>query len=169
MEDPTDLKNLNIRTIDNKYHQLFWSSIGAIPNNIAFSDLFYAVQQGVVNDQENTPKATVSVGLQKLHPYIILTNHLPFINAVVMNKEAFDNLSQDDQLVICRVFQEYCQSMQPILSNSELESYFLYVSFPSNSLQEAMMQGVPAVKQELSEDLGADITEQFYSIIEESA
>lgn len=169
VERPRDLKRLKIRILDNPYHQIYWSAVGAQPVVIPFSDLFYAIQQGIVNAQENPPNAAISIQLQQLQDYIILTDHLPFISAVVMNKADFDQLAPEDQQIVTQAFQEHCSSMRPMMSTEELKAYFSYVLSPSEQLQEALLQGGDAVRQALSQDLGADITEQFYSIMEESA
>lgn len=165
VETPKDLNRLKIRILDNKYHQIFWSAVGAEPHNVEFSNLFYAIQQGVVNAQENTPAAAISIHLQQLQKYMIMTDHLPFINAVIMNKSYFDSLSPEDQETVTQVFRDYCSSMQSASFEQDLTSYFTYVLIPSDELKKALQDGAFSVREALQTDLGAEITDRFYAIV----
>lgn len=160
-----DLRRLKIRILDNKYHRIFWSAVGAEPYHVEFSNLFYAIQQGVVNAQENTPAAAISIHLQQLQKYMIMIDHLPFINAVVMNKAYFDSLSSEDQETVVKVFRDYCNSMQSASVEQELTSYFSYVLIPSEELKQALQDGALAVREALQTDLGTETTDRFYAIV----
>ena len=164
VETPADLKRLDIRILDNKYHQLYWTALGAKTEVIPFSDLFYSVQQGVVNAQENPPNALIDLGLFQFQPYLLLTNHVPFISCVVMNKECYDSLSPQDQQLIVGIFQDYYSSVDSGVSMLELSEYFLCVDSPSPALNEAFLQAAGTVKQALREDLGAEVSDSFYAL-----
>ena len=50
---PADLEGLKLRTMENKVHMEAFSEMGAAPTPMAFPELFTALQQGVVDGQEN--------------------------------------------------------------------------------------------------------------------
>jgi TRAP-type C4-dicarboxylate transport system substrate-binding protein len=166
LETPEQLSDLNIRTMDNRYHQLYWSAIGAEPSVVPFYHLFYAAQQGSINAQENPPAAILSIGLQKLQPYLVLTNHIPYISAVVMNKELYDSLSPQDQQAILEVFDPQTSPLKPPLTQQELEDYFQAVLTPSEELLAALKEGAAVVREALAEDLGEDVTREFYALVD---
>lgn len=165
VETSSDLSRLKIRILDNKYYRIFWSEVGAEPYNVEFSNLFYAIQQGIVNAQENTSGAATSIHLQKLQKYMIMTDHLPFINAVVMNKAYFDNLSPEDQEAVTQVFWDYVNSTQSASYEQESISDFDYVLIPSEELKKTLQDGALAVRKALEEDLGTETTNRFYAIV----
>ena len=48
-----DIKGLKLRTMENQYHMAFWKACGANPTPLAFGELYIALQQGLVQAQEN--------------------------------------------------------------------------------------------------------------------
>lgn len=165
VEKPEDVEELVIRTVDNKYHQVYWEAVGAETCSVPFGKLFYAAQQGMINAEENAVGAMISIGLQKVQPYLVYTNHIPFINTIVMNKEVFDNLSQQDREIVVQVFREQSSSGTARLTEQDVEAAFPYRSFPSAALQEKLRSGVPVMRQALEQDLGVEAIQQFYEIV----
>ena len=163
---PSDLQRLNIRILDNKYHRIYWSELGAEPQNLDFSTLFYAIQQGVVNAQENTAGTAISMRFYQMHDYLTMINYLPFINAVVMNKDCYDALSPEDQQTVTQIFAGHANTGGNTLTTDILSSYFTNVSTPSGQLKKALEQGSNAVREALAEDLGQDTLDRFYAVLE---
>lgn len=48
-----DVRGLSIRTMENPVHLAIWEALGANPTPMAFGELFSAMEQGVVDGQEN--------------------------------------------------------------------------------------------------------------------
>lgn len=171
LDTPQDLDRLKIRILDNPYHQLFWEAARAHPTAIPFSDLFYALQQSKVNAQENSLATTTSIDLDRVQPYLLRTNHLPFIDTVVMNKAVYDALSPENQNAVTQVFQRYCaSSLNSMLSQDalSLEARFTRVSNPSPALQTRFLEASQAVRAKLEEELGAETVAAFYQILAQS-
>jgi TRAP-type C4-dicarboxylate transport system substrate-binding protein len=164
LETPEQLADLKIRIMDNPYHQLYWSAVGAEPTVISFSKLFYAAQQGIINAQENPASTTLTLGLQQLQPYLIRTDHIPYISAMVMNRELYDSLSPENQEAVLTVFQQNADFRGQPPTQEELEENFQAVLTPSDELREALQAGAEVVRQALAEDLGAEVTEAFYAL-----
>lgn len=169
VEGPSDLSQLDIRTLDSKYHQLYWSTLGAETQVIPFSDLFYAIQQGTINAQENPPDVLLDQGVFRFQPYLLLTDHVPFISCAVMNKECYDSLSPQDHEMLVRVFRELYNSSGGGISLAELSDSFRSVDTPSPALKEALLQAAGTVREALREDLGAETADAFYALVEAEA
>ncbi|MBR3165441.1 MAG: TRAP transporter substrate-binding protein, partial [Lachnospiraceae bacterium] len=101
---PDDLKGLNIRTQENKYHQTFWKALGANPTPLAFGELYLALQNGTVDAQENPPASIYGVKLYEVQNTITETNHIPFINTYLMNGALYNNLSDNQKKAIDQFF-----------------------------------------------------------------
>ena len=95
-----DFSQVRIRTMENKYHIKFWEDVGAKPTPVNFSELYVALQQGVVNSQENPVVGLVGSGQYEQQKYITDTNHLLTISCMVMNKGKYDALSDEDKKLI---------------------------------------------------------------------
>ncbi len=73
---PADLKGLKLRTMENRVHMEVFSLMGAAPTPMAFPELFTALQQGVVDGQEN-PIATITAAkFWEVQGYLSLTGHV---------------------------------------------------------------------------------------------
>ncbi len=53
VKSPEDLKGITIRAQSSNVQQDFWKACGAIPTNVAWGELYQALQQGVVDGAEN--------------------------------------------------------------------------------------------------------------------
>ena len=74
--------------------------LGATPQVMAFSEVYQALQTGVVDGQENTPSNMYTQKMHEVQKYTTLTNHGYIGYVVVVNKKFWDGLPADirDQL-----------------------------------------------------------------------
>ena len=97
---PDDLKGLKIRTQSNPLHLEGFKAFGASPTPMAFAELFTALQQGVVDGQENPIFMTYIMKLYKVQKYLSLTGHLFSAGAFVMSEEFYKSLPGDIRAAI---------------------------------------------------------------------
>lgn len=72
---PADLEGLTIRTPADPMTVDIFQALGAATEQIAFGELYIALQQGVVDGQENPLANIASAKLYEVNPYISLTGH----------------------------------------------------------------------------------------------
>ena len=72
---PEDLEGLKIRTPPDPMTIDIFTALGANPSSLAFSELYIALQQGVVNGQENPLMNIASSKLYEVQKYISFTGH----------------------------------------------------------------------------------------------
>lgn len=70
-----DMKGLNIRVMENPTPIALWTAFGANPTPIAYTEVYTALQQGVVDAQENPISLISSAKFYEQQKYIINTNH----------------------------------------------------------------------------------------------
>lgn len=99
-----DLKGLNIRTQENKYHMEFWRQLGANPTPLAFGELYIALQQGMMDAQENPWSSYVGAKLCEVQNYMTFTNHIPFVQTMVMNNAKYESLSDAQKQALNQFF-----------------------------------------------------------------
>jgi len=81
---PDDLDGLKVRTMQNPIHLDIWRTLGANPTPMSFAELFTALEQGVVDGQEN-PWITIQASkFNEVQDYATESNHVytPFITLV---------------------------------------------------------------------------------------
>ena len=96
---PDDLKGLKMRTMENPVHVAAYKGFGIITTPMAFPEVFTALQQGVVDGQENPLSVIMAAKFEQVQKYMTLTAHVYSPALLLMNKAAFDKLSAADQKV----------------------------------------------------------------------
>ena len=95
-----DFRGIKIRTMENSYHMAFWSAIGASPTPMAFSELYVGLEQNTVDAQENPYEVICSSKFYEVQDYVVETNHLPHLLALVTNDAFYNDLPADQRDII---------------------------------------------------------------------
>src|SRR5215475_6687217 len=92
---PADYKGLKFRIQSSKVLEAQFRALGAIPQVMAFSDVYQALQTGVVDGQENTWSNIYTQKMHEVQKYATVTNHGYIGYVVVVNKKFWDGLPAD--------------------------------------------------------------------------
>jgi C4-dicarboxylate-binding protein DctP len=92
---PADYKGLKFRIQSSKVLEAQFRALGAIPQVMAFSDVYQALQTGVVDGQENTWSNMYTQKMHEVQKYATITNHGYIGYVVVVNKKFWDGLPAD--------------------------------------------------------------------------
>jgi tripartite ATP-independent transporter DctP family solute receptor len=97
---PADMKGLKIRTPPDAVTIDIMTALGSDTQQIKFAELYVALQQGVVDGQEN-PLANIDASkLYEVQKFISLTGHKFEMNPLLMSKRTWDRLSEADRKII---------------------------------------------------------------------
>src|SRR5450755_4016062 len=72
---PADYKGLKFRIQSSKVLEAQFRSLGAIPQSMAFSEVYQSLQTGVVDGQENTASNIYTQKMHEVQKYMMMTNH----------------------------------------------------------------------------------------------
>jgi len=89
---PADYKGLKFRIQSSKVIEAQFRTLGAIPQVMAFSEVYQALQTGVVDGQENTWSNIYTQKMHEVQKYATVTNHGYIGYVVVANKKFWDGL-----------------------------------------------------------------------------
>src|ERR1700754_524045 len=92
---PADYKGLKFRIQSSKVLEAQFRALGAIPQVMAFSEVYQALQTGVVDGQENTASNMYTQKMDEVQKYTTMTNHGYIGYVVVVNKKFWDGLPAD--------------------------------------------------------------------------
>jgi C4-dicarboxylate-binding protein DctP len=92
---PADYKGLKFRIQSSKVLEAQFRALGAIPQVMAFSEVYQALQTGVVDGQENTWSNIYTQKMHEVQKYMTVTNHGYIGYVVVVNKKFWDGLPPD--------------------------------------------------------------------------
>jgi tripartite ATP-independent transporter DctP family solute receptor len=94
---PDDFKGLKIRTPLDPTTVDTFAAMGASPQQISYGELYMALQQGVVEGQENPLANIYTAKLYEVQKYISLTNHKYEPTGLIMSGIAWGRLKSADQ------------------------------------------------------------------------
>jgi TRAP-type transport system periplasmic protein len=94
LNTPEDLKGLKMRTPPDAVTVDIMTAVGAQAQQIQFNELYVALQQGVVDGQENPLMNIASAKLYEVNKFISLTGHKYEMTPFVMSKRTWDGLSE---------------------------------------------------------------------------
>lgn len=96
---PADMKGLKMRTMEAAVHMEMVKALGASPTPIAWSELYSALQTGVVDGQENAPYVVLLGKLQEVQKYYTLDNHLLNLALIIINDKFYKELTPQDRRI----------------------------------------------------------------------
>lgn len=94
-----DVEGLKIRTQQNDLHLQAWEALGALPTPMAVTEVYSAMQQGVVDGQENPIGAIINNRFGEVQKYMSITDHAFTPLVLLINPGVFDGLSEEDQQI----------------------------------------------------------------------
>jgi len=97
IERPEDLRGLRIRTQENPIHIAAFRGLGASPAPIAWPETFIALQQGVVDGQDNPLSVIESSRLYQVQTYLSLTQHIYSPALFLVSPDLYASLAPTDQ------------------------------------------------------------------------
>lgn len=103
---PADYRGVKFRIQSSKVLEAQFRSLGAIPQVMAFGEVYQALQTGVVDGQENTASNIYSQKMHEVQKYLTLTNHGYIGYVVVVNKKFWDGLPADVRAQLDRAMKE---------------------------------------------------------------
>ncbi|MBI3525073.1 MAG: TRAP transporter substrate-binding protein [Betaproteobacteria bacterium] len=97
---PADFKGLKMRIQSSKVLDSQMRDLGAIPQVIAFSEVYQALQTGVVDGTENPPSNLYTQKMHEVQKYVTLSDHGYLGYAVIVNKKFWDGLPADIRTIL---------------------------------------------------------------------
>lgn len=92
---PADLEGVKLRTPNGVWRLKMFQQYGANPTPMAFSDVFTALQTGVIDGQENPYAQIASAKFQEVQKYLSITGHVYTPAYILMSKPKFDGLPEN--------------------------------------------------------------------------
>ncbi len=121
IKSPADMKDMKIRVPDAPLMLMFPRSVGANPSPIAFNEVYLALQQGVVEGQENPLPTIQAKKFYEVQKFITLTGHMIDSQATIVSGSRWNQLSDEDKQIFRTVYEEACQKGSDDLYQSELK------------------------------------------------
>ncbi|MEE6274111.1 TRAP transporter substrate-binding protein [Georgenia sp. MJ206] len=113
IETPEDLAGLKVRVQESPLHIAMIQAMGGTPTPMPFSEVYTALQGGVIDAAENNAPSYLTQRHYETAPYFSYTNHLIGADFLVVNSELLASFSEEDRAV---VEEEFAASVETFMS-----------------------------------------------------
>ncbi|MYL49304.1 DctP family TRAP transporter solute-binding subunit [Halobacillus litoralis] len=123
IEKPADLEGLKIRTQENEIHLAAFEELGAQPTPMAWTEALTALQQGVVDAQENPAIVADQFKLYEANQeHMTLTGHVYSVAIYMMSQQTYDELPEDLRDIVMEEGQKVGAMEREMIVEMEKES-----------------------------------------------
>ncbi|WP_283743879.1 TRAP transporter substrate-binding protein [Sideroxydans sp. CL21] len=166
---PADLKGKKMRIQSSKVLEEEMRSVGAIPQVIAFSEVYQALSTGVVDGTENPISNFYTQKMNEVQKYLTLTNHGYLGYAVIVNKKFWDGLPPDIRGELEQAMKEatdYANKIAQEENDTALEevkkSGKTTVYTPTKEERMAFKKAMAPVHIKMADRVGSDLLQSIY-------
>ncbi len=100
---PADLQGIKLRVPEGKWRVKMFQAYGANPSPMKFSEVFTALQTGVMDGQENPFPQIWSAKFHEVQKYLSLTGHVYTPAYLIVNESFWQKLPKDVQDAISKI------------------------------------------------------------------
>jgi len=119
---PEDLKSLKIRVMNNQMAINMVHSMGGSATPLSYSELYTAIQQGVVDGAENNPPSFVSSNHYEISKYYTLDQHSSVPDVLVIGTKFWEQLTAQEKVWVQDAANESSQAQKVFWNESVEES-----------------------------------------------
>lgn len=105
-KSPEDTKGMKIRTMENKAHMLAFKTAGLNPTPMAWSEVYSALQVGVIDGQENPVAVFYASKLYEIQKHFSLTGHVYSPALMIISMKKWNQMPKEDQEIIQKTASE---------------------------------------------------------------
>lgn len=171
IKTPEDLKGKKFRIQSSKVLEEQMRTVGALPQSMAFSEVYQALQTGVVDGQENPFSNVYTQKMHEVQKHMSVTNHGYLGYAVITNKKFWDGLPADVRAQLEQAMKEssvYANSIAREKNDSDLKAMIasgkIAVYNPTQAERLAFKKAMLPVHQKMESRIGADIIKEVYTV-----
>ena len=158
-----DLQGLKIRLQPNETHLATFRALGANPVAMGIKEVYSALQQGVLDGQENPYAAIKSSKFNEVTTYLSDSNHFFDFIILVANKKAFDKLSPENQTAVLgaakkSITWQRAQAAEEEVTSKQalIDGGMIFDSIPDAERAKMIAASAPVI-EDMKTRLGADL------------
>ncbi|MDR2088691.1 MAG: TRAP transporter substrate-binding protein [Clostridiales Family XIII bacterium] len=112
IQSAEDLAGLKMRVPEVPMYVSFFTKLGCTPVGMGINEVAAALQQKVIDGQDNGPIITHSRGFHEFQPYFTKTNHAYACTNFIMNPAIFDSMTPQQQELLLEMADKWTAQCQ---------------------------------------------------------
>jgi C4-dicarboxylate-binding protein DctP len=169
IKTPADLKGKKMRIQSSKVLEEQMRSVGAMPQVMAFSEVYQALQTGVVDGTENPISNLYTQKMYEVQKHLTITDHGYLGYAVIVNKKFWDGLPADIRKQLEEAMEQstrYANQIAKVENDDSLDkvrkSGKTAVYVPTKEERLAFKKAMLPVHQKMESRIGKEVIQNVY-------
>lgn len=169
LREPRDFRGLKMRIQSSKVLDAQMRALGANPQTMAFSEVYQALQTGVVDGTENPPSNLYTQKMYEVQPYVTESNHGYLGYAVIVNKDFWAGLPPDIRTALEGAMQDATQYANEIAKQENIDAMAKVRASGKSEIIEltpeqkaAWKKALAKVHRQMEGRIGKDLIQSIY-------
>lgn len=169
---PDDFLGLKMRIQSSKILEAQMEALGAVPQVMAFSEVYQALQTGVVDGTENPPSNMYTQKMNEVQKHATLSRHGYLGYAVIVNKQFWDGLPEDVRANLEKAMAEATDYANGIAEEENANALKAMMDAGTTEFHEMTeeeraewLEVLKPVHEEMADRIGADLIQEAYAAI----
>lgn len=169
IKTPADYKGLKMRIQSSKVLDAQMRSLLAIPQVMAFSEVYQALQTGVVDGTENPPSNLYTQKMHEVQKFVARTDHGYLGYAVIVNKKFWDGLPPDIRTALEGAMKDATKYANDIAKQENIDALEAVKKSGKSQIQDltpderlAFKKAMVKVHKEFEDKVGKDLLQSIY-------
>jgi tripartite ATP-independent transporter DctP family solute receptor len=169
-----DLKGLKIRMQPNETHLATFRALGANPVAMDIKEVYSALEQKVIDGQENPYALIIASRFFEVQKYLSNTGHFFDFISVVANKKKFDGLSAEHKKIVQTAMTNAINAQRAMAAKADAESLaqlqkngMTYTELPASE-REAMRKATAGVVDEVRKRVGGTLVDDVLAAVKKA-
>src|SRR5262245_43073965 len=166
---PDDFRGLKMRIQGSKVLDAASRQLGALPQIMAFSELYQALQTGVIDGEDNVPSNILTQRFYEVQKYLTVSHHGRLTYALIVNKKFWEGLPEDVRTPLARAVKEStdffnetaakdnADALEKIKASGKIQVHYL-----TDDQRKAWIGKLMPVHTEMQSRFGKDFIERIY-------
>jgi C4-dicarboxylate-binding protein DctP len=170
IKTPDDMLGLKMRIQSSKVLEAEMKAYGAVPQVLAFSEVYQAMQTGVVDGNENTPSNVYTQKMHEVQKHASITDHGYIGYAVIVNKKFWDGLPADVRAGLDKAMAEATVFANDIAQKENDDAMAeirkagkTQIYTPTAADKKLWIEASKPVHKEMASRVGAKLIEEIYA------
>ena len=167
--NPEDFRGLKMRIQGSKVLDAVARELGAIPQIMAFSELYQALQTGVVDGEDNVPSNILTQKFYEVQKYLTVSYHGRLTYALITNKKFWEGLPADVRTGLDRAVKESTEFFNETAAKDNADaldkikaSGKIEVHVQTDAEKQAWIKKLMPVHKEMQSRFGKDFIDKIY-------
>lgn len=169
LKSPADFKGLKMRIQSSKVLEEEMRALSALPQVMAFSEVYNALMTGVVDGTENPPSNMYTQKMHEVQKHLTMTEHGYLGYAVIVNKKFWESLPGDVRSQLEMAMREATEYANKIAKEENDRSVELmrksgktHIYVPTKEERMALKKALVSVHQKMEGRIGKELIDAIY-------